>query len=81
MCGKTFFDFQSKNNFRRYSGFTSKGAVFAYNLCRTIRTLKNWYFTIQNAKWIVEINTVKNYKSTKHPLTELKPIQASFKKD
>ena len=42
---------------------------------------ENWCLTIQNAKWIVEINTVKNYKSTKHPLTELKPIQASFKKD
>ena len=78
---KIFNDFLKINNIRRYSGYTSKGAVFAERFNRTIRDLlKKPIFEKGRANWIDELQTVtKKYNNKIHSSIKMTPTQASKK--
>ena len=78
---KSFNEFLSKNNIKRYSRYTDKGAVFAESVIRKIGIfLIRPVFEKGNADWISELpSVIKKYNNTIHNSTKLTPIQASKK--
>ena len=76
-----FIDFLKLNDIKRYSRYTSKGALFAERFNRTIRDLlKKPVFEKGNANWIVELSTITTkYNNKIHSSTKMSPIQASKK--
>ena len=78
---KIFNEFLKKNNIKRYSRYTDKGAVFAKQFNRTIRKLsKTPVFLAGNADWLSELpSVIKQYTNTIHSSTKRTPNQA-FKK-
>ena len=71
----------SKNNIKRYSRYTDKGAVFAERFNRTIRNLlKKPVFEKGKADWLSELpSVIKKYNNTIHHSTKMKPIDVSKK--
>ena len=78
---KMFNEFLKLNDIKRYSRYTSKGAVFAERFNRTIRDLlKKPVFEKGNANWIDELQSITNiYNNKIHSSTKMTPIQASKK--
>ena len=78
---KDFNEYLKLNNIKRYSRYTSHGAVFAERFNRTLRNLlKKPVFLKGNANWIDELQTVtKLYNNTIHHSTKMSPIEASKK--
>ena len=76
-----FIEFLKLNDIKRYSRYTSKGAVFAERFNRTIRDLlKKPVFEKGNANWIDELSTITSkYNNKIHSSTKMTPIQASKK--
>ena len=76
-----FNDFLKLNDIKRYSRYTSKGAVFAERFNRTIRDLlKKPVFEKGNANWIDKLSTITTkYNNKIHSSTKMSPIQASKK--
>ena len=76
---KMFNEFLKLNDIKRYSRYTSKGAVFAERFNRTIRDLlKKPVFEKGNANWIDELQSITNiYNNKIHSSTKMTPIQAS----
>ena len=76
---KNFNEFSKKNNIKRYSRYTFKGAVFAERFNRIIRNLlKKPVFGKGNADWLYELPSVVNkYNNTIHHSKKLTPIQPS----
>ena len=75
---KMFIEFLKLNDIKRYSRYTSKGAVFAERFNRTIRDLlKKPVFEKGNANWIDELQTITSkYNNKIHSSTKMSPIQA-----
>ena len=66
---------------RRYSRYSSKGAVFAER-SKKINVLKKPVFEKGHAKWINEIDEViKKNNQRNNSSTKLTPVQASFKNE
>ena len=80
---KIFNEFLKQNSIKRYSRYTSHGAVFAERFNRTLRNLlKKPVFLKGNANWIDELQTVtKLYNNTIHHSTKMTPTQASKKEN
>ena len=78
---KMFIEFLKLNDIKRYSRYTSKGAVFAERFSRTIRDLlKKPVFEKGNANWIDELQSITNkYNNKIHSSTKMTPIEASKK--
>ena len=78
-ANKIFESYLKSQNIKRYSRYTSKGAVFAERFNRTIRNLlKKPVFENGDANWIDIIDsTIKKYNNTVHSSTKMTPIQAS----
>ena len=78
---KMFIDLLKLNDIKRYSRYTSKGAVFAERYNRTIRDLlKKPVFEKGNANWIDELQSITSkYNNKIHSSTKMSPIQASKK--
>ena len=78
---KMFTDLLKLNDIKRYSRYTSKGAVFAERFNRTIRDLlKKPVFEKGNAIRIDELSTITSkYNNKIHSSTKMTPIQASKK--
>ena len=78
---KIITDFLKLNNIKRYSRYTSKGAVFAERFNRTIRDLlKKPVFEKGNANWIDELQSITDtYNNKIHSSIKMTPIQASKK--
>ena len=78
---KIFNEFLKKNNIRRYSRYTDKGAVFAEQFNRTVRNLlKKPVFLAGNADWLGELpSVIKQYNNTIHHSIKMTPNQASKK--
>ena len=76
---KDFNEYLKLNNIKRYSRYTSHGAVFAERFNRTLRNLlKKPVFLKGNANWIDELQTVtKLYNNTIHHSIKMTPIEAS----
>ena len=80
---KIFNEFLKVNNIKRYSRYTSKGAVFAERFNKTIRNLlKKPVFEKGNANWVDELpKVIKKYNNTIHHSTKMTPIDASKRKN
>ena len=78
---KMFIEFLKLNDIKRYSRYTSKGAVFAERFNRTIRDLlKKPVFEKGNANWIDELHSITSkYNNKIHSSSKMTPIQASKK--
>ena len=78
-ANKIFESYLKSQNIKRYSRYTSKGAVFAERFNRTIRNLlKKPVFENGDANWIDTLDSIINkYNSTIHSSTKMTPIQAS----
>ena len=78
---KMFIEFLKLNDIKRYSRYTSKGAVFAERFNRTIRDLlKKPVFEKGNANWIDELQSITSkYNNKIHSSTKMSPNQASKK--
>ena len=78
---KMFIDFLKLNDIKRYSRYTSKGAVFAERFNRTIRDLlKKPVFEKGNANLIDEFSTITTkYNNKIHNSTKMTPSQSSKK--
>ena len=78
-ANKIFETYLKSQNIKRYSRYTSKGAVFAERFNRTIRNLlKKPVFENGDANWIDIIDSIiKKYNNTVHSSTKMTPIQAS----
>ena len=78
-ANKIFETYLKSQNNKRYSRYTSKGAVFAERFNRTIRNLlKKPVFENGDANWIDIIDSIiKKYNNTVHSSTKMTPIQAS----
>ena len=76
---KIFKSYLKSQNIKRYSRYTSKGAVFAERFNRTIRNLlKKPVFENGDANWIDILDSIiKKYNNTIHSSTKMTPIQAS----
>ena len=74
---KIFESYLNSQNIKRYSRYTSKGAVLAERFNRTIRNLlKKPVF--ENANWIDILGSIiNNYNNTIHSSTKMTPIKAS----
>ena len=80
---RIFTDLLNKNNIKRYSRYTSLGAVFGEIFNCTIRDLlKKIVFKQGDGKWIDILSTItKQYNNGIHSSTELSPKVASLKKN
>ena len=80
---KIFTYFSNRNNIKRYSRYSSLGAVFPERLNRTIRDLpKKAVFERGDTIWNVVLPTLrKQYNIRIQTSTKLTPIQASLKKN
>ena len=69
-------------NFKKYSGYTSEGAVFAKKIIATIKIIsEKTVFQKGIANWMGKMKTVtKKFDEAKRSSTKLPPIQASNKK-
>ena len=78
-ANKIFESYLKSQNIKRYSRYTSKGAVFAERFNRTIRNLlKKPVFENGDANWIDILDSIiKKYNNTVHSSTKMTPIQAS----
>ena len=78
-ANKIFESYLSSQNIKRYSRYTSKGAVFAERLNRTIRNLlKKPVFENGDANWVDVLDSIINkYNNTIHTSTKMTPIKAS----
>ena len=78
-ANKIFETYLKSHNIKRYSRYTSKGAVFAERFNRTIRNrLKKPVFENGDANWIDILDSIiKKYNNTVHSSTKMTPIQAS----
>ena len=78
-ANKIFETYLKSQNIKRYSRYTSKGAVFAERFNRTIRNLlKKPVFENGGANWIDILDSIiKKYNNTVHSSTKMTPIQAS----
>ena len=76
---KDFNEYLKLNNIKRYSRYTSHGAVFAERFNRTLRNLlKKPVFLKGNANWVDELQSVvKKYNKTIHHSTKFTPVEAS----
>ena len=81
MLIKFLNEFSIKNNIKRYSRYTDKGAVFAERFKRTIcNSFKKPVFERSRGSWINELpSVIKQYNNTIHHSTKMKPIDASKK--
>ena len=78
-ANKIFDSYLKSQNNKRYSRYTSKGAVFAESFNRTIRNLlKKPVFENGDANWVDILGSIINkYNNTVHSSTKMTPIQAS----
>ena len=78
-ANKIFETYLKSQNIKRYSRYSSKGAVFAERFNRTIRNLlKKPVFENGDANWIDIIDSIiKKNNNTVHSSTKMTPIQAS----
>ena len=78
-ANKIFESYLTSQNIKRYSRYTSKGAVFAERFNRTIRNLlKKPVFENGDANWVDILDSIINkYNNTIHSSTKMTPIQAS----
>ena len=78
-ANKIFESYLKSQNIKRYSRYTSKGAVFAERFNRTIRNLlKKPVFENGDANWIDILDSIINkYNNTIHSSTKMTPIKAS----
>ena len=78
-ANKIFESSLKSQNIKRYSRFTSKGAVFAERFNRTMRNLlKKPLFENGDANWVDILDSIiKKYNNTVHSSTKMTPIQAS----
>ena len=78
---KMFIEFLKLNDIKRYNIYTSRGAVFAERVNRTIRDLlKKPVFEKGNANWIDELQPITSiYNNKIHNSTKMTPIQSSKK--
>ena len=78
-ANKIFETYLKSQNIKRYSRYTSKGAVFAERFNRTIRNLlKKPVFENGDANWIDILDSIINkYNNTIHSSTKMTPIKAS----
>ena len=78
-ANKILETYLKSQNIKRYSRYTSKGAVFAERFNRTIRNLlKKPVFENGDANWIDILDSIiKKYNNTVHSSTKMTPIKAS----
>ena len=78
-ANKIFESYLKSQNIKRYSRYTSKGAVFAERFNRTIRNLlKKPVFENGDANWVDILDSIINkYNNTIHSSTKMTPIKAS----
>ena len=78
-ANKIFETYLKSQNIKRYSRYTSKGAVFAERFNRTISNLlKKPVFENGDANWIDILDSIINkYNNTIHSSTKMTPIKAS----
>ena len=83
VVNKIFSDFLQKNNIKRYSRYTSLGAVFAERFNRSIRDLpEKLVFQSGDGNWIDVLPTItKQNINREHTSTNLTPRQASLEKN
>ena len=81
MLTKFFYEFSTNNNFKKYSRYTKKGALFAEQLNRIVRNLlKKPIFEKGKADWLSELpSVIKHYNNTIHHSIKMTPNQASKK--
>ena len=77
-ANKIFESYLTSQNIKRYSRYTSKGAVFAERFKRTIRNiLKKPVFENGDANWVDILDSIINkYNNTIHSSTKMTPIKA-----
>ena len=80
---KDFNEFLKPHNIKRYSRYTSYGAVFAEKFNRTLRNLlKKPIFEKGKSNLLIELpSTIKKYNESIHHSTKMSPIDASKKEN